>query len=116
MNQTISQMRAVHEGLRQRTQAATAEYESKSRLSTPRFVVVPHKCNKFGVVDRKTGVERVEVAGHMEACRAAQKLEDQAAFTQAAHLTASNMARWMFRWTAVFCLMIAAFAFFGVHP
>lgn len=111
MHQSIQQKRAILDVLRQRATQVTAETHAKLR-----YTVVPHGNNLFGVVDRETGVERIEVAGHMQACQSAQKLEDEAGFTEAAQLTASNMARWMLRWTAVFCLMIAAFAFFGAHP
>ncbi|MFJ5297456.1 hypothetical protein ACIQAL_13135 [Pseudomonas sp. NPDC088368] len=109
MNQTISQMRAVHEALRQRTQQATAEFNAK-----PRFVVIPHRNNLFGVVDRKTGAERIEVAGHMNACRSAQQFENTASFVQHAQLGVGSFARWMLCWTAAFAVILGAFAFMGV--
>ena len=111
MHQTIQQKRAILDVLRQRATQVTAETHAKLR-----YTVVPHGNNLWGVLDNKTGIERAEVAGHNSACQAARMLEDEAGFTQAAQLTASNMARWMLRWTAVFCLMIAAFVFFGAHP
>jgi len=109
MNQTISQMRAVHEALRQRTQQATAEFNAK-----PRFAVIPHGNNMFGVLDRKTGAERAEVAGHMNACRSAQQLESTACFAQDAQLGIGGFARWMLCWTAAFAVILGAFAFMGV--
>lgn len=110
MNQTIQQRRDILNGLRERANQARAEFNAK-----PRFVVVPHQNNLFGVVDRHTGVERAEVAGHNSACQAAQSFENVADFTQAAQVTVGNVARWMFRWTAVLGLTLAAFAFYGMH-
>lgn len=110
MTQSIQQSRAILDGMRQRAQAATDEFNKK-----PRFAVIPRGHNLFGVVDRQTGTERAEVAGHMNACQSAQKFEDAAQFTQAAHLTAGNVARWMTRWAMVFCAILAAFAFFGAR-
>lgn len=110
MNQTIQQRRAILDGLRHRTAVATAEFNAK-----PRFVVIPHSNNLFGVVDRQTGVERAEVAGHNSACHAAQSFENVADFTQAAQLTVGNVARGMLRWTAVFAAVLVAFAFYGAQ-
>lgn len=110
MHQTIQQKRAILDVLRQRAQIARDEFNAK-----PRFVVVPHQNNLFGVVDRQTGVERAEVAGHNSACQAAQSFENVADFSHAAQLTAGNVARWMFRWTVVLGLTLAAFAFYGAH-
>lgn len=111
MNQTISQARAVHEALRQRAKQATAEFNAK-----PRFVVVPHQNNLFGVLDRKTGVERAEVAGHNSACHAAQSFENVADFTQAAQVTVGNYARLMLRWITVFSLVTLGFVAMGYQP
>ncbi|MDH0745256.1 hypothetical protein N5D61_02720 [Pseudomonas sp. GD03842] len=108
MNQTIQQKRAVLDVLRQRTKQATAEFNAK-----PRFVVVPHQNNLFGVLDRQTGVERAEVAGHNSACRAAQSFENVADFTQAAQVTVGNFARLTLRWTAVFITILLAFIALG---
>src|SRR4051812_22361629 len=109
MNQTIQQKRAILDVLRQRAADATAEFNSK-----PRYVVVPHQNNLFGVVDRQTGVERAEVAGHNSACQAAQSFENVADFAQAAQVTVGNIARWTIRWTVVLGLTLAAFTFYGM--
>ena len=117
MNHTLQQRRAILDGLRQRATLATAEFHQKVGITapamSPRFTVVPHGNNLFGVVDRKTGTERAEVAGHMNACRSAQWFENTAHFTQAAHLTASNVARWMTRWTIAFAVLLSLFALLG---
>jgi hypothetical protein len=108
MSQTIQQKRAILDVLRQRTAQATAEFNAK-----PRYVVVPHRNNLFGVVDRQTGVERAEVAGHNSACQAAQSFENVADFAQAAQLTVGNFARLMLRWTAAFTAILACFVVLG---
>ncbi|MBP5969921.1 hypothetical protein [Pseudomonas iridis] len=117
MNHTIQHRRAILDGLRQRATLATADFYKKVGITAPatslRFTVVPHGNNLFGVVDRKTGTERAEIAGHMNACRSAQGFESAAYFTQAAHLTAANVARWMTRWMLVFAVVLAVFAFMG---
>ena len=117
MNQTLQQSRAILDGLRQRATLATADFYQLAGItapvSTPRFTVVPHGNNLFGIVDRQTGTERAEVAGHMNACRSAQGFENTAHFTQAAHLTAANVARWMTRWTIAFAVLLSLFALLG---
>jgi Tfp pilus assembly protein PilV len=110
MHQTIQQKRAILDVLRQRAQQATADFNAK-----PRFVVIPHQNNLFGVLDTKTGVERAEVAGHNSACHAAQSFENVASFNQAAQVTVGNYARLMLRWTLCFAVLLAVFAFIGVQ-
>lgn len=117
MNHTLQQRRAILDGLRQRTTLATADFYQKVGITapamSPRFTVVPHGNNLFGVVDRQTGTERAEIAGHMNACQSAQGFENAAHFTQAAHITVANVARWMARWALVFVAVLTAFAFMG---
>jgi hypothetical protein len=117
MNPTIQQRRAILDGLRQRATLATAEFYQKAGITaavvSPRFTVVPHGNNLFGVVDRQTGTERAEVAGHMNACRSAQGFESAAHFALAAHITVGNVARWMTRWALVFVAVLSVFAFMG---
>lgn len=117
MNQTLQQRRAILDGLRQRATLATAEFYQKVGIAapamSPRFTVVPHGNNLFGVVDRQTGTERAEVAGHMNACRSAQGFESTAQFTRAAQITVANLARWMMRWALVLVATLCVFAFMG---
>ena len=108
MHQTIQQKRAILDVLRQRAQAARADFNAK-----PRFVVVPHQNNLFGVVDRQTGVERAEVAGHNSACRAAESFENVANFTKAAQVTVGNFAQLMLRWTVILCAILTGFVVLG---
>lgn len=109
MNQTIQQRRDILTGLRERAASARDEFNAK-----PRFVVVSHRNNLFGIVDRRTGVERAEVAGHNSACQAAQSFENAADFTQAAQLNVGKCARLMLCWTAAFSVILAAFVFIGM--
>lgn len=115
MNPTIQQRRAILDGLRQRATFATAEFYQKAGIAavvvSPRFTVVPHGNNLFGVVDRQTGTERAEVAGHMNACRSAQGYESAAHLAQAVQITVANVARLMTRWTLVFVAVLSVFAF-----
>jgi hypothetical protein len=118
MNPTIQQRRAILDGLRQRATLATAEFYHRAGITTavasPRFAVVPHGNNLFGVVDRQTGTERAEVAGHMNACRSAEGFESAARFSQAAYITIANVARWITRFALVFVAVLSVFAFMGV--
>ncbi len=115
MNPTIQQRRAILDGLRQRATLATAEFYEKAGVTAavvaPRFTVVPHGNNLFGVVDRQTGTEHAEVAGHMNACRSAQSFESATQFTQAAQITVANVARWMSRCALAFAAVLSVFAF-----
>jgi hypothetical protein len=117
MNPTIQQRRAILDGLRQRATLATAEFYQKAGITavvvSPRFAVVPHGNNLFGVVDRQTGTEHAEVAGHMNACRSAQRFERAAHFAQAAHISVAKVARRMTRWALVFVAVLSVFAFMG---
>jgi hypothetical protein len=117
MNQTIRQMRIVQDALRQRVTLATAEFYAKTSITaealSPRFNVVPHGNNLFGVVDSQTGVERAEVVGHNNACQAAQSFENVADFTQTAQVTVGNFARLMLRWTAALTAILACFVALG---
>ena len=109
MNQTIQQMRSVREALRQRTAEARAEFNAK-----PRFAVIPHGNNLFGVLDRQVGTERAEVAGHNKACQFAESLEKSAAFTRNAQKTAGTLASRMTRWVLVFSVVMVSVALLGI--
>jgi hypothetical protein len=117
MNSTIQQRRAILDGLRQRTTLATAEFYQKAGVTaavvSPRFAVVPRGNNLFGVIDRRTGIERAQVAGHLNACRSAQGFESVTHFNQAVPITVANFARWMTRWALVCVAVISLFAFMG---
>ncbi|KIQ36470.1 hypothetical protein [Pseudomonas viridiflava] len=111
MHQTISQRRAILEGLRQRCTLSTAEFYDKvgrfNPATLPRFTVVPNGNNEFGVVERSTGVVRGVHCGHSAACKAAEQLE-------AKPVRKRSFASHMLRWTAAFATGIALFALYGV--
>ncbi|MEE4148406.1 hypothetical protein [Pseudomonas viridiflava] len=110
MHQTISQRRAILEGLRQRCTLSTAEFYDKvgrfNPATLPRFTVVPNGNNEFGVVERSTGVVRGVHRGHSAACKAAEQLE-------AKPVRKRSFASHMLRWTAAFATGIALFALYG---
>ncbi|KAB0489663.1 hypothetical protein [Pseudomonas vancouverensis] len=118
MNPTIQLSRAILDGLRQRATLATAEFYQKAGITaavaSPRFTVVPHGNNLFGVVDRQTGTERAEIAGHLNACRSAEDFESAARATKTTQRTVAYVARLMTRWAFVSAVMLAGFAFMGV--
>ena len=115
MHQTISQRRAILEGLRQRCTLSTAEFYEKVGRPNPapvhRFNVIPNGNNWFGIVERESGIVRHVCSGHSAACRMAQQLETQPAIQQR-----PNLAILMLRWTAIFCTVFLLFAFFGAQP
>ncbi|WP_122613972.1 hypothetical protein [Pseudomonas viridiflava] len=111
MHQTISQRRAILEGLRQRCTLSTAEFYDKvghlNPATLPRFTVLLNGNNEFGVVERSTGVVRGVHLGHSAACKAAEQLE-------AKPVRKRWLASQMLRWTAAFATGIALFALYGV--
>lgn len=115
MHQTISQQRAILEGLRQRCTLSTAEFYDKvdrfNPASLPRFSVIPNGNNQFGIVERATGEVKQVCTGHGVACKFAQQLEQSPAIKQQA-----DFSKLMLRWTLTFCVIIAALAFYGSHP
>ncbi|WP_122711101.1 hypothetical protein [Pseudomonas viridiflava] len=107
MHQTISQRRAILEGLRQRCTLSTAEFYDKvgrfNPATLPRFTVVPNGNNEFGVVERSTGVVRGVHRGHSAACKAAEQLE-------AKPVRKRSFAYLMLHWTAGISIALILFA------
>jgi len=116
MHQTISQRRAILEGLRQRCTLSTAEFYDKvgrfNQATLPRFTVVPSGNNQFGVVERSSGVVKEVCTGHGAACKAAQKLEA----APVASTKPTSFATFMVRWTLAFCIILGLFAAYGAQP
>ncbi|MEE4694771.1 hypothetical protein V2K91_05930 [Pseudomonas alliivorans] len=110
MHQTISQRRAILEGLRQRCTLSTAEFYDKvgrfNPATLPRFTVVPNGNNEFGIVERSTGAVRGVHRGHGAACKAAAELE-------AKPVRKRPIASLMLRWTAALAIGLALFALYG---
>ncbi|MDU8542936.1 hypothetical protein [Pseudomonas syringae group sp. J248-6] len=110
MHQTISQRRAILEGLRQRCNLSTAEFYDKvgrkNPAALPRFTVVPNGNNEFGIVERSSGTVRGVLRGHSAACRAAEQMEAQP-------VRQPSFASYMLRWTAAIATGLALFALYG---
>ncbi|EPF68296.1 hypothetical protein [Pseudomonas syringae] len=110
MHQTISQRRAILEGLRQRCNLSTVEFYDKvgrhKPAALPRFIVVPNGNNEFGIVERSTSTVHGVHRGHSAACKAADQLEDQP-------IRQRSFATHMLRWTAVIATGLALFALYG---
>jgi hypothetical protein len=105
MHQTISQQRAILEGLRQRTQLATSEFYAIIQKDEPvrvfRYIVEPRGGNLFSIVDRTTNKPVGIRTGIMDATDFAQHLEDAPAPVplktsrqSLARLVASRMTAW----------------------
>ncbi|RMV85158.1 hypothetical protein ALP04_02089 [Pseudomonas amygdali pv. sesami] len=110
MHQTISQRRAIYEGLRQRCTLSTAEFYDKvgrkNPAALPRFTVVPNGNNEFGIVERSTGNVHGVHRGHCAACKIAEQLEAQP-------VRQLSFATHMLRWTAAIATGLALFALYG---
>ncbi len=110
MNQTISQRRAILEGLRQRCTLSTAEFYDKvgrfNPATLPRFTVIPNGNNEFGIVERSTGVVRGVHQGHGAACKVAAQLEAQPGRKR-------SFASYMLLWTSAIATGLALFALYG---
>lgn len=111
MQQTISQRRAILEGLRQRCSLSTAEFYDKVDRFNPaplyRFSVIPNGNNQFSVVERASGKVRQVCTGHNPACELAEQLEKEPASKPA------SFATLMLQWTLAFCAILLLFAVYG---
>lgn len=118
MHPTISQRRAILDGLRQRNALAAAEFYNKAGITEPvravRFKVVPRGNNEFEVIERATDKMKGLRIGHGSACQFAQKLEEDADQpVQPAGRQRSlmgNLAVNMMGWTLVLCVVLIALA------
>jgi hypothetical protein len=117
MNQTIRQKQAVLQVLRDRLSMCTsAMYQMIGReepVRAPRFNVVPLGKNKFGVIDRGTGLSRGAHNGHGMACEFAKQLEKNADFSEAVRVSVRSFGRSMLRWTGGAAVLLVVFAYFG---
>ena len=79
MHPSISQRRAILEGLRERARLATAEFYQKPSTTapalTPGFIVKPSGNNTFEVIERATGKFITERFGHNNVAGHARQLE-----------------------------------------
>jgi len=119
MNQTISQSRAILEGLRQRCTLSTAEFYDKVDRINPAppapFIVVPCGNGEFSIVDRASDRTKAMCTGIDKAVRFAKRCDETLAVAQQPKPPA-NFGIMMLRWTAVFSAILGLFAFFGAHP
>ena len=119
MHQSISQRRAILEGLRQRCTLSTAEFYSKvgrpNPAPAPRFNVVPCGNGEFSIVDRSSDRTKAMCTGIDKAVRFAKRCDESPVAVQQSKPQA-NFGVLMLRWTAFFCLILGLFAFFGAHP
>jgi len=119
MHQSISQRRAILEGLRQRCTLSTAEFYSKvgrpNPAPAPRFNVVPCGNGEFSIVDRASDRTKAMCTGIDKAVRFAKRCDETPLAVQQPKPPA-NFAVFMLRWTGFFCVMLGLFAFFGAQP
>ena len=116
MNQTISQSRAILEGLRQRCTLSTAEfYDKVGRVNPappPRFNVVPVGNGEFSIVDRSSDRTKAMCTGIDKAVRFAKRCDELPVAAEQPKKPA-DFGTFMLRWTAFFCVMLGLFAFYG---
>ena len=114
MHPTLSQRFAVLDGLRQRTQQATAEFYQKPGVMppplAPLFIVKPRGHNAFEVVNRATGQIVAERFGHNNATGHARELEAQA---KANTTGIKQFGRYLSAWAMRISAILLVFAFFG---
>lgn len=119
MHQTISQRRAILQGLRERCTLSTAEfYDKVGRVNpacAPRFTVVPCGNNEFSVVDRNTDQTKAVCTGIDKAVRFAKHRDEATAETPPAKPPA-DFGTLMLRWTATVAIILGIFAFYGAYP
>ncbi|MNG28896.1 hypothetical protein D3C84_1142340 [compost metagenome] len=72
--------------------------------------------NKFGVIDRSTGLSRGEREGHGMACDYAKQLEKNADFFEGVRVTTNRFGRCLFRWTAVCAVALVVLVYYGAQP
>lgn len=122
MSQTISQRRAIYQGLRDRCTLSTAEFYDKvgrtNPASAPRFQVVPCGNNEFSVVDRETDRTKAMCTGIDKAVRFAKRIDETPVAVQKQQKAQKpdRFATFMLRWTCALSFILGMFAFFGAHP
>jgi len=119
MNQTISQNRAILEGLRQRCTLSTAEFYDKVDRINPAppapFIVVPCGNGEFSIVDRASDRTKAMCTGIDKAVRFAKRCEE-APVAEQQPKPPVDFGTLMLYWTAALSVIIGLFAFFGAHP
>ena len=114
MHPSISQRITVLDGLRARTQQATAEFYQKPGVQppplAPLIIVRPSGNNTFSLINRATGVVVAERFGHNNATAHARELE-----AKAEQLNVKQFGKLLSSWTLRIGITLTVFAFFGSH-
>ena len=111
MPKSISQSRAILEGLRRRVRNAEAEFYQKPGM-TDRFRVKAAGFNCFDVVERETGkvVTQTPCFGYNNAYRQAIELD-----SKYSPLNIKLFGRALSNWALRIGVMLTVIAFFGSH-
>jgi len=114
MHPSIAQRITVLDGLRARTQQATAEFYQKPGVQppplAPLIVVYSSGNNIFTLVNRATGVVVAERFGHNNATAHARELE-----AKEAQFNVRQFGKLLSSWTLRIGITLTVFAFFGSH-
>lgn len=114
MHPSISQRRAILEGLRERARLATAEFYQKPGVMpptlAPRIIVRAIGDNNFLLIERATGKTVAERIGHNNATGHARELE-----AKAAQFSIKQFGKALRNWALRIGAMLAVFVFFGSH-
>ncbi len=114
MHPSIAQRITVLDGLRARTQQATAEFYQKPGVQppplAPLIIVRPSGNNTFSLINRATGVVVAERFGHNNATTHARELE-----AKTAQCYVKKFVRAMHFWALRIGAILTAVVFFGSH-
>ena len=114
MHPSIAQRITVLDGLRARTQQATAEFYQKPGVQppplAPLIIVRPSGNNTFSLINRATGVVVAERFGHNNATSHARALE-----AKAAQFGIKQFGQLLRNWALRISVILAVLAFFGSH-
>ena len=114
MHQSISQRRAILDGLRERTRQATAEFYQKPGVQppplAPMIIVRPSGNNTFSLINRATGLVVAERFGHNNATAHARELE-----AKEAQFNVKQFGKMLSNWALRIGVTLTVFAFFGSH-
>ena len=112
MHPSISQSRAILEGLRARVRQATAEFYQKPGVMppplAPLYIVTSLGFDCFEISERATGKVIIKKVGHNNATAHARVLE-----AQAQRFSIKQFGKILSSWALRTGIMLTVFAFFG---